>query len=89
MARSPVFRQRRYELVLDALLAELAAEGGELRLKEIRRRVERRLGEPVDCVRFKDFVNDQSKSAAPLLERSGYGTYRLRTGVERSQTPYL
>jgi hypothetical protein len=43
--RGPVFHQRRYELVRDALLAELAADGGELRLKEILRRVEQRLGE--------------------------------------------
>jgi len=76
--RGPVFRQRRYELVRDALLAELAAEGGELRLKELRRRVESRLGEPVEYGRFRDFVNYQSKGAAPLLERLGYGTYRLR-----------
>jgi hypothetical protein len=76
--RGPVFHQRRYELVRDALLAELAADGGELRLKEILRRVEQRLGEPVEYGPFRDFVNYQPKGAAPLLERLGYGMYRLR-----------
>ena len=46
---------------------------------EIRRRVEDRLGEPVASARFKDYVNDQSKGGNPLLERLGYGMYRLRS----------
>ncbi len=46
---------------------------------EIRRRVEERLGEAVDRDRFKDYVNDQSRGADPLLERLGYGMYRLRS----------
>jgi len=54
---------------------------------EIRQRVERRLGEPVTPKRFKDYVNDQSRGTRPLLERVGYGGYRLRS-VEPSQTPY-
>ena len=49
-----------------------------MRLMEMRRRVEQRLGGPVDSKRFKDYVNDQSKGADPLLERIGWGTYRLR-----------
>jgi hypothetical protein len=60
------------------MLAELAAETSGLRLIEIRRRVEHRLKAPVPYDRFKDFVNAHSKGSDPLLERSGYGTYRLR-----------
>jgi hypothetical protein len=71
------------------VLAELASEGRGLRLIEIHRRVEHRLGEPVGYGRFKDFVNAQSKGADPPLERSGYGRYRLRACVEPSQTPLL
>ena len=64
---------RHYELVRDALVHELTAAGSELRLMEIRRRVEERLGRPVDRHRFKDYVNDQSRGADPLLERLGWG----------------
>ncbi len=77
--QSPFFRRRRYELIRDALVEELAAEDSGLRLVEIRRRVEERLGGPVDPTRFKDYVNEQSKGANPLLERLGYGTYSLRS----------
>jgi hypothetical protein len=73
------FRQRRYELVRDAVVRELGDEGGELRLTEIRRRVELRLGGSVDKHRFRDYVNDQSRGRNPLLERLGYGLYRLRS----------
>lgn len=58
---------------------ELASEDSGLRLMEIRRRVENRLGESVASARFKDYVNDLSKGAKPLLERLGYGMYRLRS----------
>ncbi len=74
---NPIFRQRQYELVRDAVVHELTAAGNELRLMEIRRRVEDRLGQPVDRNRFRDYVNYQSKGANPLLERLGYGMYRL------------
>jgi hypothetical protein len=47
-------------------------------LIEIRRRVDNRLGKPVPPARFKDYVNEQSKGANPVLERLGYGMYRLR-----------
>lgn len=66
----------------------MADEGAGLRLMEIRQRVERRLDEPVAPKRFKDYVNDQSRGTRPLLERMGYGRYRLRQ-VGPSQTPYL
>ncbi len=46
---------------------------------EIHRRVEERLRKHVDRDRFKDYVNDQSKGPEPLLERLGYGMYRLRS----------
>ena len=74
----PVFRQRPYELVRDAIIHELDTESSGLRLVEIRQRVERRLDEPVAPKRFKDYVNDQSRGTRPLLERMGYGRYRLR-----------
>jgi hypothetical protein len=86
--QAPIFRQRTFELVRDAIVHELATEESGLRLVEIRRRVEVRLGEPVASARFKDYVNDQAKGANPLLERLGYGMYRLRSRVEPSQTPY-
>ena len=73
----PIFRQRTYELVRDAVVQELATESSGLRLWEIRQRVERRLDEPVAPKRFKDYVNDQSRGTNPLLERVGYGRYRL------------
>ena len=66
-----IFQRRAYELVRDALVLELTAAGSELRLMEIRRRVEDRLGRPVDRNRFRDYVNDQSRGANPLLERLG------------------
>jgi len=75
----PVFRQRRYEVIRDALVHELLTESSGLRLMEIRRRVENRLGEPLDNHRFRDYVNDQSKGTNPLLERLGWGIYRLAT----------
>ena len=75
--RQPILPQRRYEVLRDAVVSELTGEDYGLRLREIRRRVEARLGEPVACARFKDYVNDQSKGANPLLERLGYGMYRL------------
>ena len=84
-----IFRQRRYEAIRDAIVNELATEDSGLRLMEIRRRVEDRLGEPVVPGRFKDYVNEQSKGANAWLERLGYGMYRLRSRVEPSQTPYL
>ena len=60
--RYPAFRVRHYELVRDALVHELTAAGCELRLVEIRRLVEERLGRPVDRHRFRDYVNDQSRA---------------------------
>ena len=74
----PIFRQRPYERVRDALVHELTTDSSGLRLMEIHRRVEDRLGEPVSRDRFKDYVNGQSKGARALLERLGYGVYRLR-----------
>ena len=76
--RAPILRQHRYELIRDALVRELGDHGAELRLMDLRERVELRLGESVDRRRFRDYVNDQSRGASPLLERLGYGTYRLR-----------
>src|SRR5207245_1716875 len=58
--QSPIFRRRHYELIRHAVVEELAAEGSGLRLMEIRRRVEKRIGEPIGPTRFKDYVNDQS-----------------------------
>jgi hypothetical protein len=76
---SPIFRRRKYELIRDALVQELKGEGSGLRLMEIRRRVEFRLEEPVPPTRFKNYVNEQSKGTNPLLERLGWGRYRLRS----------
>jgi hypothetical protein len=56
----------------------LAEAGSELRLFELRRRVEEPLDRKPPRTRFKDYVNDQSKGRNPLLERLGYGRYRLR-----------
>lgn len=80
--QSPIFRRRHYELIRHAIVEELATEGSGLRLMEIRRRVEDRLGEPVSPTRLKDYVNDQSRGANPLLERLGYGVYRLRSSYK-------
>ncbi len=55
----------------------LAEEGSDLRLREIHRRVEDRLGEELPKNRFKDYVNDQAKGSGAVLERLGYGRYRL------------
>jgi len=82
---APIFRQRRYELIRDAVIQELAVEGSGLRLMEIRRRVEDRLGEAIPPTRFKNYVNELSRGAKPLVERLGYGVYRLRL-AEPSQT---
>ena len=72
-------QRRAYEIVRRAILEELASEESGLRLMEIRRRVENRLGESVDSARFRDYVNYQSRSANPWLERLGYGRYSLRS----------
>ena len=66
-------------MVRGAIIEELASEEPGLRLMEIRRRVEHRLGESIDAARFRDYVNYQSRSANPWLERLGYGRYRLRS----------
>lgn len=73
-----MFRQRDYERIRHAIVQALAAEEQGLRLREIRRRVEDRLGEAVIPTRFKNYVNQQSRGANSLLERLGYGIYRLR-----------
>ena len=52
---------------------------GELRLMEIRARMEARLGQSLSTNRFKDYVNDQTRGRNPLLERLGYGRYGLRS----------
>ena len=62
-----------------ALVEVLAEAGSDLRLFELQRRVEERLDRELPRTRFKDYVNDQSKGRSPLLERLGYGRYRLRT----------
>jgi hypothetical protein len=71
-ARSHVRAVRR------ALVEVLAEAGSDLRLFELQRRVEERLGRELPRTRFKDYVNDQSKGRSPLLERLGDGRYRLR-----------
>jgi hypothetical protein len=68
----------RFVAVRAAILAVLTEEGGELRLGEIQRRVEARLGEAVRPERFKDYVNQQSRGRRAILERLGYGLYRVR-----------
>jgi hypothetical protein len=83
------FRRRKYEVIRDAIVAELLETDTGLRLKEMRSRVESRLGEPVAPARFREYVNAQSKGATPLLERLGYGRYRLRSRIEPSQALYL
>ena len=83
----PILPQRAYERIRDALVKELPTDNSGLRLMEIRRCVEEQLGEPVDRKRFRDYVNDQSRGANPLLERLGWGVYRLSPEVEPAQTP--
>src|SRR5579883_2072917 len=73
-----IFRWRPYEHIRNALVREMPADGSGIRLKDLRQLVELRLGETVDRNRFKDYVNDQSRGANALLERVGYGVYRLR-----------
>jgi hypothetical protein len=77
-SRKPFLAVPRFVAVRSAIVSVLREEAGELRLMEIRRRAEERLGEPLDNRRFKDFVNDQSRGRKSLLERTGYGLYRLR-----------
>jgi len=72
-------QRRTYEAVRRALVQVLTSEGSGVRLKDLRQKVEERLGKPVNQNRFKDYVNSQTRGANPLLERLGYGTYRLRS----------
>src|SRR4051794_16942892 len=66
-------------LVVREALVEVLREANEvLPLMEIRVRMEARLGESLSAQRFKDYVNDQTRGRNPLLERLGYGRYRLR-----------
>jgi hypothetical protein len=69
---------REYERVRDAVIRELTPEAAGMRLGEIHRRVEERVGEPVPYRRFQNYVNFQSKAANPMLERLSRGMYRLR-----------
>jgi len=74
--RAPTFRRRRHEAIRDAIVTELTAADAGLRLKEIRSRVENRLGESVAPARFRDYVNAQSKGATRCWSGSAMG----RTG---------
>jgi hypothetical protein len=66
--------------VVRKALIEILKEDGffALRLTELKRRVESRIGESVSPARFKDYVNEQSRGRKAILERVGYGQYRLR-----------
>lgn len=67
-------------LVLRETLVEVLREAdGDLRLMELRERMEARLGESLASKRFRDYVNDQTRGRNPLLTRLGYGRYRLRS----------
>jgi hypothetical protein len=72
-----VFLTPRFVAVRSAIVSVLAEEAGGLRLRELRQRVEQRLGEDIDAARFKDYVNDQSHGKEAILERLGYGHYKL------------
>src|SRR5262245_4094046 len=67
------FLPKRHTIVRAALIHALSTGPAELRLQDLRRRVEIRLGEPVPPVWFKDYVNAQSKGPKSILERLGYG----------------
>jgi hypothetical protein len=75
----PAAKRGHAEAVRIALTEVLAEAGSDLRLSAIHERVEQRLGSTLSRTRFKDYVNDQSRGARPLLERLGYGRYRLRS----------
>ena len=75
---APAFQRRRHVIIRNAIVTELTAADDGLRMKDLRHRVEVRLGEPVASARFRDYVNAQSKGVNPLLERVSYGMYRLR-----------
>ena len=78
--RAPSTAKRNDARAVRAALTEVLSEAvSELRLSAIHERVEQRLGSTLSRTRFKGYVNDQSKGARPLLERLGYGRYRLRS----------
>jgi hypothetical protein len=67
------FQKRPYERVRAALIAERGDEEDGFRLREIRERVEARLGHPLDYYRFRDYVTFQSSfetaaGATPLRD---------------------
>jgi hypothetical protein len=67
----------RFVAIRATIIDVLSEEGDELRLMELHRRVEGRFGEAITRARFKDYVNDQSRGENAILERLGYGRYRL------------
>lgn len=66
-------------LVRDTIIAVLEDVGSELRLMELRQRVEQRLDFEVPPGRFKAYMNDRCRGKTALFERLGYGRYRLRS----------
>jgi hypothetical protein len=79
-SNTPNTAKRDHTLALRSAITEVLAEAGsDLRLSEIHKRVEKQLATTVSRTRFKDYVNDQSRGTHPLLERLGYGRYRLRS----------
>jgi hypothetical protein len=65
-------------VVRKAIVGVLRDEPSGLRLKTLRERVEHQFGEALSKVRFKNYVNELSRGRHPVLERLGYGRYRLR-----------
>jgi hypothetical protein len=70
--------RRKFGTVSSAIVAVLLAAEGELPVKEIRARVEGRLGGRVSRFSVSDFLLSRSKGGKPLFERTRHGHYRLR-----------
>jgi hypothetical protein len=71
-------RRPRARAIRKAIIQALEAEGGELQVMLLHARVECLLADPVRVARFRDYVNEQSRGKHAILERAGYGRYRLR-----------
>lgn len=69
--------RRRFGTVSNAIVEVLATADGELRVKEVRARVEARLGGPVSRFSVSDYLLTRSKGPRPLFGRTGHGRYLL------------
>ena len=70
--------RRKFGTVSTAIKTVLTRYGGEMRMRDVHREVERLLGGAVSFQSVADFLIKNSKGPKALFEKPRYGHYRLR-----------